>query len=470
MNGRTNTTSVTEVIEGVQVPLEAPTNLSIAQKDSELWLSWTDPVDKVASPGGEMVAEWNYTLVVRRDGRAPVSPSDGVQVLREGTRNQYSSTSSPFVDTDLQNGVTYYYAVYAYSTIGVVSEAATGSASPRNAKVAYYQTANIYTGESEAGVASTESHVLVAGGRHQYDAPDGSNSVNAINKSFTSTSAPALSTSVYGSSGGTLNGYGFIIGGSTRYGFYSKSSTIDIYSPQLTKMSSLYGSRTAGAISVTLDNLLVIAGGEDGNGEPSTDVTAISDSLTITKTASMSYGKVGHAGASNGSRAIFAGGGVYGGDMDNPSSVYAYDSSLTMTTASGLSGSYYLELGGAYLNNRALFVGGAYTSSNSYASNAAQTYDSSLTKQNISALSQARGYIGSAHVGGFAIFAGGNGPNGASRTAVDTYDSSFTRGAAQALPNRYVPFYNHTGVVDNVAMFVSTSGGSWSGIASYIVE
>lgn len=113
---------------GIRIPLEAPTGFNSSISDGTISFSWTDPVDKVANPGGELVSEWNYTLVVRKAGSAPLTPTDGYQVLRTTSRNQYSAT--PFVDTGLDNDVTYYYAIYAYSTLGVPSEALIGNATP----------------------------------------------------------------------------------------------------------------------------------------------------------------------------------------------------------------------------------------------------------------------------------------------------------------------------------------------------
>ena len=113
---------------GIRIPLEAPVGFSATVSDGTVSFTWTDPVDKVANPGGELVSEWNYTLVVRKAGSAPLTPTDGYQVLRTTSRNQHTST--PFVDTGLDNDVTYYYAIYAYSTLGVPSEALVGNATP----------------------------------------------------------------------------------------------------------------------------------------------------------------------------------------------------------------------------------------------------------------------------------------------------------------------------------------------------
>lgn len=128
---------------GVRIPLEPVTNLVLVGKTNSMLISWTDPIDKVASPGGENVAEWAYTIVVRKQGSAPTSPTDGVQVLKETIRNQYSSTT--YTDTGLTNDVTYYYAVYAFSTLGAASEGVVGNAKPTNNSITFTGYADPFT-------------------------------------------------------------------------------------------------------------------------------------------------------------------------------------------------------------------------------------------------------------------------------------------------------------------------------------
>ena len=142
---------------GIRIPLEAPTGFSATVSDGTISFTWTDPVDKVANPGGELVSEWNYTLVVRKVGSAPLTPTDGYQVLRTTSRNQHAGI--PFVDTGLDNDVTYYYAIYAYSTLGVPSEALNGNATPTYfASISY--TRSLSTGFSVVN----DSHITAAGG------------------------------------------------------------------------------------------------------------------------------------------------------------------------------------------------------------------------------------------------------------------------------------------------------------------
>lgn len=132
MNGRTNSSDVTvnEIIvqEGVSIPLEAPTSFSGTSGDGTATITWTDPVNKYANPGGELVSDWSHDIVVRKQGSAPSSPSDGVQVLQTTSRDQVAS--EPYVDSGLTNDQEYYYGIYAYNQFGLESDALIGSVTP----------------------------------------------------------------------------------------------------------------------------------------------------------------------------------------------------------------------------------------------------------------------------------------------------------------------------------------------------
>lgn len=131
MNGRTNTT-IGQPIYGAMIPLEAPTDLSTKSLDKQAEIKWTDPVDKVASPGGEPVSTYAYSLLIRKESSEPLSPSDGIPVIQTTSRDQYKD--NPYVDKGLTNGTKYYYRAFACTDIGVVSEGSlSGIATPRNA-------------------------------------------------------------------------------------------------------------------------------------------------------------------------------------------------------------------------------------------------------------------------------------------------------------------------------------------------
>ena len=115
--------------KGTDIPLDPPTGLYASASNASVSLMWTDPSDKYATPSGEstgqddqLVSQWAYTKIIRKTGSQPISPNDGEPVIEVAVKNQYTST--PYVDSNVQNNVTYYYAAYAYNTDGVASEAA----------------------------------------------------------------------------------------------------------------------------------------------------------------------------------------------------------------------------------------------------------------------------------------------------------------------------------------------------------
>ena len=146
MNGRTNSSDVTinEIIvnEGVSIPLEAPTGFSGTSGDGTATITWTDPVNKYANPGGELVSDWSHDIVIRKQGSAPSSPTDGVQILQTTTRDQ--AASEPYVDSGLTNDQEYYYGIYAYNQFGLESEGLIGSVTPtRFYSVAYARSVSL---------------------------------------------------------------------------------------------------------------------------------------------------------------------------------------------------------------------------------------------------------------------------------------------------------------------------------------
>lgn len=106
---------LTDRINGTGWKLSAPTNVAIVNFNEAAKITWTDPDDVVINGG--IAAAWAGTKVIRKEGSAPTSPTDGVEVVNETTRNQYQNT--PVVDTGLTNGVTYYYGIFPYTDLGV---------------------------------------------------------------------------------------------------------------------------------------------------------------------------------------------------------------------------------------------------------------------------------------------------------------------------------------------------------------
>ena len=72
-------------------------NMSAAIYSGQIDLTWTDPFDDL---------DWRGTKLVRKIGSYPGSVSDGILI--------YDGQTSGYSDTDIQAGVTYYYASFAY--------------------------------------------------------------------------------------------------------------------------------------------------------------------------------------------------------------------------------------------------------------------------------------------------------------------------------------------------------------------
>lgn len=120
----------------LQIPLDSCTNFSAKAGNAQVELTWTDPLDKYATPEGEvsetgdqLVSEWDHTVLVRKTGSQPAGPNDGTVVTSSSVRNQYQTNG--YTDTGLINDTVYYYAVFAYNKDGVASEGAFASAMPR---------------------------------------------------------------------------------------------------------------------------------------------------------------------------------------------------------------------------------------------------------------------------------------------------------------------------------------------------
>ena len=111
------------------IKLDAVTNFTSASKNQEIWLNWTDPDNKYLDPDGTELATWDHTRIIRKAGSQPVSPYDGVLVVESAVKNQYQTEA--YVDSGLENGITYHYAAYAFTTDGLMSDGVFTSGTPK---------------------------------------------------------------------------------------------------------------------------------------------------------------------------------------------------------------------------------------------------------------------------------------------------------------------------------------------------
>ena len=110
----------------------APANVSglaATAGNKEVTIVWSDPADSVIE--GVTILKWAGSKLVRKEGAYPTDVTDGVLLVDNKTRDTYKT--SGYVDANLTNGTTYYYAVFPYSGTGAVNkdEANRVSAVPR---------------------------------------------------------------------------------------------------------------------------------------------------------------------------------------------------------------------------------------------------------------------------------------------------------------------------------------------------
>ena len=94
----------------------APANVSgmsvAAAGNGKVVLKWTDPEN--TTQDGITTTVWGGSKVVYKKGSKPTSESDGTLVLNSTTKNAYKSTGLTI--SGLENGATYYFAVFPYGT------------------------------------------------------------------------------------------------------------------------------------------------------------------------------------------------------------------------------------------------------------------------------------------------------------------------------------------------------------------
>ena len=101
--------------------------------NTKVSLFWTDPDYSYTTTDGHTV-EWAYTRIVRKTGGYPVNETDGTIVTESSVKNQYKT--DPYIDTNLINDTTYYYAAFTCSKEGVFNrEVVTTRMTPLNYRV-----------------------------------------------------------------------------------------------------------------------------------------------------------------------------------------------------------------------------------------------------------------------------------------------------------------------------------------------
>ena len=264
--------------------------------------------------------------------------------------------------------------------------------------------------------------------------------------------AAALSVARYDVRTATVGNYALFAGG-LKPGLFSVK-TVDAYNASLTKSTPAEMTWERGYhASAAIGGYALFAGGEQRTTSGSqfmrsTDVYNASLTLSRAPYLSDSGGVLNMGAAVVGNYALFAGG-MADGRGNASVKVNVYDTSLTHTMATNLSGKPREYVRGASVGNYALFAGGKDTYYGYYNVDA---YDASLTRTAAPYLTRADNRDAAATVGNYAVFVGGT-------VSADIYDASLTRTAAAILSTERTGLAATT--VGNYAIF---SGG---GVADF---
>lgn len=116
-------TNVSEVV--LKYPPKPVQNLTLKPGKFLVSLTWEDPQDYTEEG---YTCTWVKTVVVRKTGGYPKDIHDGTVVVSTVERDKHKST--PYSDTGLNAGTTYYYRVFSCSADGVYGMPAEGYGTP----------------------------------------------------------------------------------------------------------------------------------------------------------------------------------------------------------------------------------------------------------------------------------------------------------------------------------------------------
>lgn len=96
--------------------LDEPSNVNAYFDEiaEEVQIKWTDPLDIITNEPAPAI--WAGTVVVRKEGSAPLHRWDGVEIIDSTTRDQYASNA--LIDNTIDISKNYYYGIFPYDTKG----------------------------------------------------------------------------------------------------------------------------------------------------------------------------------------------------------------------------------------------------------------------------------------------------------------------------------------------------------------
>lgn len=92
--------------------LDEPENVNayFNNENVEVNIKWTDPADIATNE--PVPCAWAGTIVVRKEGSAPLHKWDGTLIIDSTTRDEYASTA--LIDNSIEVDKTYYYGIFPY--------------------------------------------------------------------------------------------------------------------------------------------------------------------------------------------------------------------------------------------------------------------------------------------------------------------------------------------------------------------
>ena len=297
----------------------------------------------------------------------------------------------------------------------------------------YGMAAALSTARYGVRTATVGNYALFAGGLK----PDltSTKTVDAYNTSLTKSTPAEMEYGRCYHAAASIGGYAlFTCGQEKTNGHEIFVGTTEVYNASLTRSSVLgmsdhdIGGRLNMGAAVVGKYALFAGGMADGWGNASAKVDVYDTSLTHTMATNLTGIPREHVrGASVGNYALFAGGQQFEKKSNVLWEVFmvdAYDASLTKTRASNL-GSNKNRDAAATVGNHAVFVGSP---------DSADIYDASLTRTSAAILSTARTGLAATTVGNYAIFSEGGVADvcdaSLTRSSIDTSMTGYDMGAA----------------------------------------
>lgn len=103
-------------------------DISVKVGNSKLTLFWSDPEDTVIE--GQTLCKWAGTKLVAKVGAYPENVNDGILLVDNKERNRYAKSGGVgFEYNNLNNGTTYYFALFPYSDQQAVNKSENNRAS-----------------------------------------------------------------------------------------------------------------------------------------------------------------------------------------------------------------------------------------------------------------------------------------------------------------------------------------------------